>query len=135
MSITLTVGTTTLTLDPDLFWEDEFAWSATEQSFTRGLTGKPIIQVGLRLAGRPITLRNEDESSAWMTRADMAQLQAWADTPDQRMTLTLRGVSYLVVGRHHDGTGMFDARPLVHYADPLPADWVLATLRFITVTE
>lgn len=134
MTITLAVGATTLTLDPDLFWEDEFAWAATEQSFTRGLTGKPIIQVGLRLAGRPITLKNEDEASAWMTRADMAQLQAWADMPDLRMTLTLRGVAYLVLGRHHDG-GMFEARPLIHYADPLPADWVLATLRFITVIE
>ncbi|MCK9988855.1 MAG: hypothetical protein AzoDbin1_05327 [Azoarcus sp.] len=134
MTITLTVGATTLALDPDLLWEDEFAWSATEQSMTRGLTGKPIIQVGLRQAGRPITLRNEDESSAWMTRADMAQLQAWADTPDQRMTLTLRGTPYLVVFRHHDG-GAFNASPLVHYADPVPADWVLATLRFMTVTE
>lgn len=134
MTITLTDGATTLELDPDLFWEDEYSWSATEQSVTRGLTGKLIIQAALRQAGRPITLKNEDESSAWMTRADMAQLQTWADTPDQRMTLTLRGVSYLVVGRHHDG-GMFEARPLIHYADPVPTDWVLATLRFMTVTE
>ncbi|MDT3669009.1 MAG: hypothetical protein ROZ37_01600 [Aromatoleum sp.] len=134
MSITLTVGTTVLALDPDLLWEDEFAWAATEQTMTRGLTGKPIIQYALRQAGRPITLRNEDDRSAWMTRADMAQLQTWADTPGQRITLALRGASHLVVFRHHDG-GPFEARPLVHYADPLPADWVLATLRFVTVTE
>ncbi|WP_076602655.1 hypothetical protein [Aromatoleum tolulyticum] len=134
MTITLTAGAIALALDPDLLWDDEFAWAATEQSFTRGLTGKPIIQAALRQAGRPITLRNEDDSSAWMTRADMAQLQAWADTPDLRLTLTLRGTAYLVVFRHHDG-GPFEARPLVHYADPVPADWVLATLRFMTVTE
>lgn len=134
MTITLTAGATTLTLDPDLLWEDEFAWAATEQSVTRGLTGKLIIQAALRQAGRPITLKNEDDASAWMTRADMAQLQAWADTPDLRMTLTLRGTPYLVVFRHHDG-GPFEARMLVHYADPMNTDWVLATLRFMTVTE
>lgn len=134
MTITLSVGATTLALDADLLWEDEFRWSATEQTFTRGLTGKPIVQVGLRIAGRPITLRNADDGSGWMTRADMAQLQTWADTPGQRMTLTLRGVAHLVVFRHHDG-GAFEASPLIHYADPVDADWVLATLRFITVTE
>lgn len=134
MTITLTAGATTLALDPDLLWEDEFAWAATEQTVTRGLTGALIIQTAQRLAGRPITLRNEDERSGWMTRADMAQLQSWADTPGQRMTLSLRGNSHLVVFRHHDG-GPFEARPLVHYADPQPADWVLATLRFVTVTE
>ncbi|KON79418.1 hypothetical protein PA01_12840 [Azoarcus sp. PA01] len=134
MTITLTVGATVLALDPDLQWSDEYTWAATEQSVSRSLTGALIIQTAQRLAGRPITLQNEDERSGWMTRADMAQLQAWADTPGQRMTLTLRGTPHLVVFRHHDG-GPFEARPLVHYADPLPADWVLATLRFTTLSE
>ena len=72
MSITLSDGTTTLVLDPDLYWEDEFAWAAVEQSMTRGLTGRPIIQAALRHYGRPITLRPFDERSAWMTRAPIS---------------------------------------------------------------
>lgn len=133
-TITLSDGTTTLALDPDLYWEDEFAWAAVEQAVERSLTGALVVHVATRQAGRPITLRNEDEASAWLTRADMAQLQAWADVPGQRLTLALRGTAHLVLFRHHDG-GPFEARPLVHYADPVPADWVLATLRFITVPE
>lgn len=134
MTITLSDGTTTLELDQDLYWEDEFRWSATAQSVSTGLTGKPIVQVGLRQGGRPITLRPEDERSGWMTREAIAPLLAWADIPGLRMTLTLRGISYLVIGGHHAG-GMVDARPETHYADPAPTDWVLATLRFMTVPE
>lgn len=132
MAITLSDGSTVLELDPDLYWEDEFAWAAVEQAMERSLTGALIVHLGARQYGRPITLRNEDERSAWMTRADMAQLQAWADIPGKRLTLSLRGGSHWVLFRHHDG-GPFEARPVVHYADPEPADWVLATLRFITV--
>lgn len=131
-TITLADGTTVLELDPDLLWEDEFRWAAVEQQIERSLTGAQIIHLGQRLAGQPITLRNEDESSAWMTRAAMATLQGWANTPGLQLTLTVRGVAYQVLFRHHDG-GPFDARPVVHYADPEPADWLLATLRFITV--
>lgn len=132
MTITLTVGATVLTLDPDLAWSDEYQWAATEQAVTRGLTGKLIIQLGLRQAGRPITLV-ADEGAGWMRRAAMAQLRAWADIPGLVMTLSLRGVAYPVMFRHHDG-GPFDARPLVDYSDPDEADWVVATLRFMTVT-
>jgi len=132
MTITLTVGATTLALDPDLQWTDEFAWAATEQSVSRSLTGALLVQVGTRQAGRPITLAASD-SAGWMTRAAMTQLRAWADVPGQVMTLTLRGVALPVMFRHHDG-GPFDAAPLVDYSDPLDADWVVATLRFMTVT-
>lgn len=134
MSITLSAGVTTLTLDPDLLWADEFEWAATEQSVERSVTGALIIQAGTRLAGRPITLQPEDDAAAWMTRADMTQLQAWADAAGQVMTLTLRGVAHHVMFRHHDG-GAFSASPVVHFADPDNADWLLVTLRFITVPE
>lgn len=131
-TITLADGATVLELDPDLYWEDEFRWAAVEQQIERSLTGAQIIHLGQRQAGQPITLRNEDEGSAWMTRAAMATLQGWANIPGQQLTLTLRGVAHQVLFRHHDG-GPFEARALVHYADPESSDWVLATLRFITV--
>ncbi len=131
MTITLANGATVLELDPDLLWEDEFKWAAVEQAVERSLTGAQIVHVGQRMAGRPITLR-ADDTSAWMTRADMTTLQAWANTPGLQLTLSLRGVAHQVLFRHHDG-GPFDAHPVVHYADPDPTDWVVPTLRFITV--
>ncbi len=129
---TLSDGTIILALDPDLFWEDEHAWAAVEQSFEYGLTGAPVIDIGTRLAGRPITLRNYDPESGWLTRADMAQLAAWANEPGKRLTLNLRGAEHLVIFRHHDG-GPFAADPVVFFSDAAPTDYVLATVRLITV--
>ena len=133
-TITLTDGVTTLELDPDLYWEDEFRWSATAQSMTRSLSGKAVFQVGVRNGGRPITLRNEDEHSGWVSRADMAQLEVCANTPDLVLTLYLRGVYHAVRFRHgtDESTAAVEGRPLIHFADPEDDDWVLATLRFIT---
>lgn len=131
--ITLTADGTTLALDPDLKWSDEYQWAAVEQTVERGLNGALIVHVAPRQAGRPITLEASD-SAGWMTRAAMAQLGAWGDTPGQVMTLNLRGASYPVMFRHHDG-GPFDAYPLVDYSDPADTDWVVPTLRFMTVTE
>lgn len=130
--ITLSDGTTTLALDPDLYWSDEYGWAATAQTVETGLTGAPILHLGLRQYGRPITLRPYDERSAWLTRADMAQLKAWADIPGKRLTLTLRGETHTVIFRHHDG-GPFEADPVWFVADPDPTDYVLATIRLMTV--
>lgn len=131
MTIVLSDGVTTLDLDPDLFWEDEFSWQPVEQALERSITGALVVDVGERIAGRPITLRPEDDRSGWITRATMAQLQTWASVPGQQLTLTLRSVEHRVMYRHQDRA--IDAEPRVHYADPQPTDWLLATLRFITI--
>lgn len=131
MTIVISDGVTTIDLDPDLFWEDEFTWQPVEQASERSITGSLVVDVGERIAGRPITLRPEDDRSGWITRATMAQLQTWASVPGQQLTLTLRSVEHRVIYRHQDRA--IDAEPRVHYADPQPTDWLLATLRFITI--
>src|SRR4051812_10227320 len=101
--ITLTDGTTTLQLHADLFWPDENAWAPVEQVMDRSITGAVIVQAATRVKGRPITLQPIDDSSAWMPRATVNQLQTWAAVPGQQLTLTLRGVAYTVLFRHQDG--------------------------------
>lgn len=118
--ITLSVGVTTLALDPDLQWSDEFDWSPVEQAVEYSLTGALIVDHGLRLAGRPITLDAPDDNAAWMPRATLAQLQAWeADPALASMTLNLRGTPYSVIFRRHDGAPI-EAHPVTFVADPLP---------------
>jgi len=130
MSITLTVDTTTVTLNPDLFWEDENNWHPVEQTAERTLTGDLIVQVAERTAGRPITLRPEDDSSGATSLTDLSQLRNWAAVPGQVMTLTLRGVSRSVMFRHHDGAAI-EARPWVHRSDVQAGDWYMATVRLM----
>ncbi len=134
MSYTLSNGVSMIELDPDLYWEDEHAWSPVAQTMTRSVTGVPIFQAGLRTAGRPITLRPHASDSAWMPLATVLQLRAWLGVPGAVFTLTIHGVPYRVRARH--GSGETDsahvADPVVFYSDPVSTDQMLVTLRFIT---
>lgn len=132
MSVTLTVSTTTVTLNPDLFWEDENDWHPVEQSSDRTITGALIVQVAERIAGRPITLKPEDDASGATEHTDLEQLRNWAAVPGQEMTLTIRGESRTVIFRHHDGAAI-EARPWVHRSDVQSGDWYLATFRFMEI--
>ena len=133
MSLTLSDGSTTLTLNPDLYWSDENNWHAVEQAVERTITGALVVQAAARIAGRPITLEPIDDEAAWMTRADVTVLRNWAAAPGKTMTLTLRGKAREVIFRHQDGG--FEARPVIQYRDghELPADFYLCTIRLMEI--
>lgn len=134
-AITLSDGTTTLNLDPDLYWSDEFEWHVIEQAVERSITGALIIDLGERQGGRPITLQPPDDNAAWMPRVTLGQLQTWESDPALTLTLSLRGTPYTVVFRRHDGAPV-EAHPVEFVADPLPGafgDWYLTTLRLMVI--
>ena len=99
MSITLTYSGTTATLSDRLHWADEFDWSPVEQSTEYSTDGALIVDVGLKLAGRPITLEGTD-TAAWIRRAACDTLQAWAALPGIELTLVVRGVARTVMFDH-----------------------------------
>jgi hypothetical protein len=133
MSLTLADSGTTLTLNPDLYWSDEYNWNPVEQAVERTITGAQVIQAAARVAGRPITLEPEDDGTAWVSRSHVEALRNWAAVPGKTMTLTLRGVARTVIFRHQDGG--FDARPVIQYRDghELPADFYLCTIRLMEI--
>ena len=132
MSITLTVGATSINLNPDLFWVDENDWHPVEQTSTRTITGALTVQTAARIAGRPITLQPEDDRSGATSLATLTQLRNWAAVPGQVLELTLRGVSRSVIFRHHDGAAV-EARPWIHYSDVQTGDWYFTTIRFMEI--
>lgn len=127
--ITLQYLTTTLTLDPDLYWADENDWHPVEQSVQRTVTGALVVSTAARVGGRPITLQPEEEGSAWMSRATLDTLRSWAAVAGREMTLTLRGVARTVIFRHQDGA--IEATPVVHYSDTDNSDHYRVVLRFM----
>lgn len=131
MSISLSDGTTTVELNPDLFWSDEDNWHPVQQAVARTLTGALDVQVAGMIKGRPITLEPENDSSAWMDSSIVVQLRNWAAVPGQQLTLTLRSQTYTVLFRHQDGG--FEARPVVHYRDRLSDDNYLCVIRLMEI--
>lgn len=132
MSITLSDGTSTVTLNPDLLWVDESEWQPVEQRIERTITGALIVSVAARTGGRPITLQPEDETSGWMTRATVELLRNWAAVPGKTLTLTLRSTARSVIFRHHDGVAV-DATPVVHFNDVDASDFYRCTVRLMEV--
>ena len=77
-----------LELPARLRWTDEHDWQAIAQATPQySLGGAVIVQQGTKLAGRPVTLGNEDQHN-WLRKATITTLLAWADVPELEMTLT-----------------------------------------------
>lgn len=132
MSITLSDGTATVTLHPDLYWEDENSWHPVEQTVERTITGALIVNVAERIGGRPITLQPQDDESAWHPRSTVEQLRNWAAVPAKELVLTLRSTPRTVIFRHHDGNAI-DAEPVVHFSDVEAGDYYRCTIRLMEV--
>ena len=132
MAKSLAVGATVVALPEDLLWSDEHDWSAVDQVSERSITGALVVNAGLKVGGRPITLQSPDEGSAWITGAALAQLKAWAQLPLQNMTLVLGATTRTVMYRHEDGA--LQAFPVVDYSDIGPDDYYTITLRLTDVT-
>jgi hypothetical protein len=132
MSITLSDGQTTINLNPDLIWSDEFGWHPVEQKVERTITGALIAQSQRRVGGRPITLESETDNSGWMRRETIEQLRNWAAEPGQNLVLTLHSVPRNVVFRHQDAPAL-DARPVVHFSEMEGTDFYRATLRLMEI--
>ncbi|MBE2261579.1 MAG: hypothetical protein IAE92_02485 [Burkholderiaceae bacterium] len=129
-TLTLTCNGITLALPGDLLWADEYDWHPVQQSKTYTTTGALVLDVGVRQAGRPLTLNGAD-NAAWLTREQCETLRAWAALPAPAMTLELRG-EVRAVAFDHDRTA-FEARPVFQVADgdEEAADWYVPTLRLI----
>jgi hypothetical protein len=126
----MTTTLNTIPLPNDLQWLDEFAPKVVQQLKTT-LDTTPHIMAISRSTGIPITLRSWDDG-AFVTRSTVLLLQNSADQPGLSMPLVLRGASFQVMFRHHDGQA-FLAEPIEDIANPGPDDLYRISLNLITV--
>ncbi len=114
-----------------MVWSDEFGWSRVEKSLEYSLTGAALIDAGVRLAGRPITLQGEVDAG-WIRRGALAALQALAEAnPIGAHALVLAdGRSFTV--QFAPGLAV-EGKPLARPELPAEDYPYIATLRLITV--
>ena len=118
MEITLSDGTTTIDLPPDLLWSDEF-WSPVSQAAEYSLAGALVVEQGVMLAGRPITLTGDDRH-AWIERETLTGLMVFATMPNQTFTLAMHSQEYRVMFRLHDAPAV-EAEPVdIGLVIPMP---------------
>lgn len=98
----------------DVWWADEFGWSAVETATDRSLTGALIIHQGLKQGGRAITLTS-NARGGWVSRSTVQAIEAQRAALDEDFTLLLAdGRSFTVM---HDHTREFEATPVRPSAD------------------
>ncbi|MBV5327669.1 MAG: hypothetical protein JZU65_08520 [Chlorobium sp.] len=131
MSITITDGVTTITLPADTLWRDETDWSPVVQSIEHTLTGSLLVEVGSKLAGRPITMGGDQEAS-WLDRGTILDLMTWSAIAGQVLTLNYHGRSFSVMFRHHEPPAV-DTRALVEKVPPADEDWYWFTIKLMAV--
>lgn len=128
MSISIIDGETTVLLPSGLQWQDEFQWSAIEQTSEYSIGGALVIQEGVKQTGRPITLFGGSDG-AWITRSQLIELRTIAEQAGKILILNLWGQVFNV---------MFTRPPIVaeeimRQADPGDDHFYSVTVNLIEV--
>ena len=93
----------------DVWWSDEFGWSAIEQATEYSITGALIVDVATRQAGRAITLTSS-ANGGWVPRSAVLALQAQRALVGEILTLFLADGRQLTV--MHDNARELEAAPV-----------------------
>ncbi|MCY1356619.1 hypothetical protein D9M68_566230 [compost metagenome] len=119
-------------LDDQLEWADEFEWDAVAQERERTITGHLVVQEGVKVHGRPITLRSN--GGAWTALSVVRQLEVLRDLVSKVMQLVLPdGREFYVMWRRAEGEPPLEAVPVFREVNPPPDADMEVTLRFFTV--
>ena len=114
-----------------LEWVDEFEWDAVAQEQERSLAGTLIVQEGVKVHGRPITLASN--GGAWFPLSLVRQLEILRDQPGRVMPLVLPdGREFHVIFNRSNGAAL-EAKPLWRQVNPGTDALYELTLRLITV--
>ena len=118
-------------LPQDMHWADEFDWSRIAQAAPqRTLSGGLVIQQGIKLNGRPITLTGE---WAWHSRAALLTLRDWSDTPALEMQLMhYDGREFDVTFRLHE-SAMSNVEPVRYTTPERDGEPYRATINLMTI--
>lgn len=124
-----------LPLPDDLLWSDEHAWSPAVASTSYLITGALLIQSATRQAGRPVTLVGAPDM-AWVTRAIVEQLRAWAalavSEATGRFELSFADGPVFTVAFRHTDTAI-EAEPVLGFPARASTDFYRLTLRFLEI--
>lgn len=117
-----------VTFPEDMHWIDEYGWAAVQSDNGYALSGALLVQQGVKLAGRPITLAGD---WVWHDKSTLDTLRNWSDVPELQMTLThYDGRTFNVMMRHDEAVG---AEPVLYQTPESANDPYLLTIHLMTV--
>lgn len=114
-----------------MVWSDEFAWSPIDKSLDYSVTGAALIDVGVRQAGKPITLQGEVDAG-WIKRGALTALRVLdaSDPVGEHELVLADGRTFTV--QFAPGVAV-EGRPLARPEIPADEQPYIATVRLIEV--
>lgn len=121
-------------LPPELYWVDEFDWTAVKGNHKRSCTGSLMVLQSIANGGRPITIGAKSDMN-WTPRHTVEKLQSWASVVGMEIEVQM---AYNDVVKKHkvvfDTTGKpIEATPVCEYEAPSPKDDFHLTVKLIEV--
>lgn len=120
-----------LRLPDTLVWSDEFDWTPVAQATEYGLTGALLIDEALKLAGRPITLKGQQDGNSYTAGVQRGQpFLGWSSLEALRTALCVAGVTLTLtlhdnrtfrVTPRQDGEGPLKVEPRPVFKSFTPA--------------
>lgn len=118
-------------LDDQFEWADEFDWDPVAQVQERSLSGALLVQEGVKLHGRPVTLQSN--GGVWTPLSVVRQLEVLRDQPGRVMPLVLPdGREFSVIFDRTQGAPI-TAKQVHRTVNPGPDEPYDVNLRLITV--
>lgn len=125
-----------IVLPDELLWVDEFNWVEAGQTRTRALQGSLIIETSKAIAGRPISLEAPDDM-AWVTRAVLEDLYAWASLENTVFTLEFEYPTdtrtFQVMFDQEEESSAIQASPVKKFPSHSQNDYFSVKLKFFEV--
>lgn len=118
-------------LDDQFEWVDEFDWDPVAQAQERSVMGVLLVQEGVKVHGRPITLQSN--GGVWTPLSVVRQLEVLRDQPGRVMPLVLPdGREFSVIFDRTNGAPLA-AKQVHRTVNPGPDESYDVNLRLITV--
>lgn len=120
-----------ITLNTSMVWVERYQSKKVVQNVRDTLGGVPVVFVGTKDAGFPITLRAGDDYG-WLTRSVVNQIMARADEAGAVYVLSFNDVEYSVIFRHNDAPAV-DMQPMIPRTGDSDDDYFIGDIKLLTV--
>lgn len=121
-----------ITLDHDLYWEDEYQWQPLVTVAERCIDGGLVAQSRPQYFGRPITLGG-DQNYGWQKKSTVNLLLASHSQLGRSFSVTINGVSFTVRWRTEDAPAC-EFNPVTRAYEPSADFWYYGTIKLITIS-
>jgi len=119
-----------ITLDHDLYWEDEYQWQPVVTQADRCIDGGLVVQSRPQSAGRPLTLSG-DNNRGWQKKSTVDLLKLSAVMINREFSVTINGVDFTVRWRTEDSPAC-EFEIITPAYEPSADFWYYGTVKLIT---